>query len=103
MGWEGILNRLGRDVHSVFKLPAIYMPKFGGKLSTEVNLRKREVEVDNGNGGTVFTEMTEAVFLKCEVRSIVRGDRFSYRNEEYVITDISGETVDTIAAFVDKQ
>ena len=103
MRWADSVSRLDADVHAAFKLPAVYSPQAGGKRSIEVNLRIKDVEVDNGNGGTIFTEMTEAVFNACDRQSIVRGDRFTCRGNEYVVTDISDKSDDKITAFVEKQ
>ena len=102
MGWADSLSRLDKSVHNTFKMPATYMPKSGGEFDAEVNLRVKEVEVDNGNGGTMFTEMTEAVFSKCDISSVTRGDKFVCRGVNYVITDSSGSSVDTISTFVEK-
>lgn len=103
MAWAEILSGLDKGVHRTFKMPAVYTPKSGGQLFVEVNLRKKDMEVDNGNGGTIFTEMTEAVFSNYEISIVTRGDKFTCRNDEYVVTDISERTPDTVTAFVEKQ
>lgn len=102
MAWDSLLNQLEKDIHLSFKLPAVYKPKSGGQFSTEVNLRSKETEVDNGNGGTIYTEMTEAVFDKPQPFAINRGDRFTCRGEEYVITNISDESTLMTSVFTDK-
>lgn len=103
MAWADTLSGLDKSVYKTFKMPAVYTPKSGGQMFVEVNLRRKDAEVDNGNGGTIFTEMTEAVFSNCDMSGIARGDKFTCRGDEYIVTDIFDKTPDTVTVFVEKQ
>lgn len=99
-----MVSRLNRGVQRAFRMPAVYSPTTGGSLEIDVSLRVRELEVEAPSGGTIFTQMTEAVFLKEQISSVSRGDRFTFDHDgsEYAVSEISEETENSLSAFVDK-
>lgn len=103
MSWANRIKRLDRRVQKAFGMPAVYsVRETGSSFPVEVNLRKDTVESDNGDGGTVLTDVIEAVFDRSGIAEVMRGDTFECEGVKYVIEHETETTATTTAAYVNR-